>query len=407
MRRHIVTTLGFAAALGAAYGCSATTPVGLDGTTSGVVYVGDGGGSADGDGGAAPSAATQKADNAALDARTTDYGEALRTASLKLNGALPSLADVDALAKSKNQKAAYETAVDKMMSDVRFQERMIKWWKDVFRMGDDAGQAKGMPSRDTAPTFAARIIAEEQPFSDILTQEDNTCPTYDMTNHKFVDGDCSNGVDKAAGVLTDPGAMYQFFSHMAFRRVRWVQEIFVCTKFPAEFATKPTKVHGAEFTSPWPFDSIATGPINFQDTSSVVCANCHTSINHIAPLFANFDDAGMMKSTIQVQTPVTPTPTTTKMSDWLKDGETTHWRFGDPVKDLPALGTAMASDPDIADCAVTRAYNFAFSKGDAVTDLATVPDSVLNAYRAQFLNDGMNLKATLKKIFKSEDFTKY
>jgi len=273
--------------------------------------------------------------------------------------------------------------------------------------GDDGGQPKGMPSRDTAPTFAARVIAEEQPFTDLLTQEDNTCPTYDMQNHKFVDGDCGNGVDTAAGVLSNPGAMYQFFGHMAFRRVRWVQEIFVCTKFPTEFASKTTKVHGADYTSPWPFDSVAKSPIDFQDTSSVICANCHTTMNHLAPLFANFDAKGMMQGSVQVETPVTPTATTTKMSDWLKAGETTHWREGDPVKDLPALGAAMATDPDISDCAVLRAYDFAFSKGDAVTDLATVPDSVLDTYRADFLNNVMNLKATLKKIFKSDDFTKY
>jgi hypothetical protein len=273
-------------------------------------------------------------------------------------------------------------------------------------MGDDEGQAKGAPSRETAPTFAARVVVEEQPWSDILTQDTNTCPTYDMTNSKFVDGDCNNGVAKDSGVLTNPGVQYQYFSHMAFRRVRFIQEIFDCVKFPAEFSKHPTKVHGAEYTSPWSFSSIATSPINFQDTSSVVCANCHTSINHIAPLFGNFDDMGQYQSSIQVQTP-TITPTTTKFSDWLQPGETTHWRFGDPAADIPALGAAMAADPDIADCAVMRAYNFAFSKGDAVTDLAVVPDSVLNTYRAEFLNSGMNMKATLKKIFKSDDFTKY
>ncbi len=407
MGRYILTALSLTAAVGAAFGCSTTTPVGLDSTTGGIVYEGDGGGNATGGNGNPESSGSgTPAAPTALDDRVTDYGEALRTASLKLNGALPTLVDIQKLAKAKDQKSAYEAAVDKMFADDRFQERMIKWWKDVFRMGDDGGQPKGRPSRDTAPTFAARVIAEEQPFTDMLTQETNTCPTYDMTNHKFVDGECNNGVTKAAGVLTNPGAMYQFFSHMAFRRVRWVQEIFVCTKLPTEFASKPSKVHGAEYTSPWPFASVATAPINFQDTSSVVCANCHTTANHRAPLFGNFDDKGMYQSTVQVQTP-TVMPTTTKMSDWLAAGETTHWLHGDPVADLPALGAAMATDPDIADCAVTRAYNFAFSKGDAVTDLATIPDSVLNPYRAQFLNEGMNLKATLKKIFKSEDFTKY
>ena len=34
------------------------------------------------------------------------------------------------------------------------------------------------------------------------------------------------GVDKV---------LSQYFANMAFRRTRWIQETFVCTKFPAEF----------------------------------------------------------------------------------------------------------------------------------------------------------------------------
>ena len=36
----------------------------------------------------------------------------------------------------------------------------------------------------------------------------------------------------------------------------------------------------------------------------VICANCHTTINHIAPLFAKFDSVGNLTGTIQVITPV-------------------------------------------------------------------------------------------------------
>ena len=285
---------------------------------------------------------------------------------------------------------------------------MIKWWKDVFRMGDDEGAMQGFPSRETAPTFAAEVIVQGRPYTDIFTATDNTCPTYDDNAHVFTDAACSNGVDAPSGVLTDPGVQWQFFGHMAFRRVRWVQEIFVCTKMPAEFAAQPSEINGAEYTSPWDFASVSTTPINFQDTSSVVCANCHTTINHIAPLFANFDDHGQFKSSIQVQTPTAPDPTTTQMADWLAAGETTHWRHGEAVADIPALGQAMAADQDVADCAVTRAYNFAFSKGDAVTDLAfPIPSEIIDVYRTQFQQNGGNLKESLRSMFKSDDFVKF
>ena len=44
---------------------------------------------------------------------------------------------------------------------------------------------------------------------------------------------CTNNAAVAAGVLGDEGEM-QFNSSMAFRRSRWVQETFMCSRFPAE-----------------------------------------------------------------------------------------------------------------------------------------------------------------------------
>ena len=71
-----------------------------------------------------------------------------------------------------------------------------------------------------------------------------------------------------------------------------------------------------QFTSPWAFDldhgRHDGAPINFQDTSAVICANCHTTMNHFAPLFAQFDAAGVYQTTIQVHTP-TPTNPLTKL----------------------------------------------------------------------------------------------
>jgi hypothetical protein len=163
----------------------------------------------------------------------------------------------------------------------------------------------------------------------------------------------------------------------------------------------------AVYTSPWPFASVSTSPINFQDTSSVICANCHTTINHIAPLFANFDQNGQYQSSIQVMTPTSPNPQTTQMSDWLVAGESTHWRHGEAVADLVGLGQAIAADPDVAACAVTRAYNFAFSKQDVVTDLAQVPPSIIDPWIAEFQKNGQNFKKTLRDILASDDFVRF
>jgi hypothetical protein len=340
-----------------------------------------------------------------LDSIPKDYNEALRTASLKLVRQLPTLAQIKSVAGAKDQKAAYEEELDKMLEDPRFQERMIKWWKDVMRLGGGAnGKA---PSRETAPTFAARIVAEGRPFSELFTASSNNCPTYDNTARAFVDGDCKSGAPAEAGILTDPGVMYQFYGSMAFRRVRFVQETFVCTKFPAEYSGTPVRKGSADYISPWPFESIANAPIDFQDTKSVICANCHTTINHLAPLFGNFDENGAFQNKISVTTPLAPNAVPTEISHWLQPGETTFWRMTSPAADLPALGAAIAKDPDVGECAVARMWNFTMSKEDIISDLATVPAAVLKPYLAEFEGNGQNLKKTLRAMLTSDDFTHF
>jgi hypothetical protein len=250
-------------------------------------------------------------------------------------------------------------------------------------------------------------MMEDRPYTDLFTATGNNCPTYDAAANTFADGECNNNVPAQAGVLTNPGVMMQFFGNMAFRRVRWVQEIFVCTKFPAEYAAAPTQVNGADYTAPWTFGAVATAPINFQDTSSVVCNNCHATINRIAPLFANFDNLGMWQGDSQVMTPTVPDPLKTELSHWLNAGEGTAWRYDKPVASLTELGQAMAADPDVLACGVARMYNFAMSKEDIVSDLATIPPEVLQPFVDDFMANGMSLKKSLRTILLSEDFVKF
>jgi hypothetical protein len=341
-----------------------------------------------------------------LDERVVDYSEALRTASLKLVRNVPTLQQIKNVSLATDKAAAYEAEIDAMFADPRFTTRMIKWWKDTMRQG--GGAADNKPSRDTAPIFAARVTVEGRPYTDLFTATNGTCPGYDNDAKAFTDGNCNNNVPVHAGVLTNPGVMMQFNGNMAFRRVRWVQEIFVCTKFPAEYAPEPeTMQSGNDYVSPWDFESVATSPVDFQDTQSVVCANCHTTINHIAPLFGNFDGNGQWTNNIQVMTPTVPDPVKTDLSHWLRPGETTSWRKGKAVADLPALGKAMAEDPDVTACAVARMWNFAMSKEDIVSDLATVPPEVLEPWIEEFKSNGMNLKQTLRAILLSNDFVSY
>lgn len=333
----------------------------------------------------------------ALLAREVDYNEALRTASIKLMRRVPSLDQIRKVQNAADPKAAYEEELDAMLGSPEFASRMVKFWRDTMRMGGD--------DLDTAPVLAAKLMAEGGSLSDLFTLTSGNCPTFDGTT--FAAGDCDNNVPQHAGVLTNPAVMRQFYGNMAFRRTRWVQEIFLCSKFPAEAAATPVQKDGKDYTSPWAFESVATAPIDFQDTQSVVCANCHTTMNHIAPLFANFDENGMWTNGIAVQTPIAPDPVTTELSHWLAPGETTAWRFGQEVADLPALGQVLSEEPAVSECLTARMWNFAMSKEDIVADLATVPYGVIDPFVTELSSNGGDMKKVLRSMMTSEDFVSF
>jgi hypothetical protein len=334
----------------------------------------------------------------ALAARQIDYNEALRTASMKLVRRLPTLDQIRKVERASDPKAAYIEELDAMLESPAFASRMVKFWRDTMRMGGEG--------LDTAPVLAAQLMVEGREFTDLFTLTSGNCPTFDGETGTFTSGDCGSGAPGEAGVLTDPAVMRQFYGNMAFRRVRWVQEVFFCSKFPAELAETPTQMDGKDYTSPWEFGSIASDPINFQDTQSVVCANCHTTMNHIAPLFGNFDVDGMWQNNIAVMTPLAPEPVGTELTHWLQPGQKTAWRMGQEVADLPALGAVLAEDPALSECMVARMWNWSMSKEDIITDLATVPYGVIEPYVLDFDVD-RDLKKTLRSIMTSEDFVSF
>ena len=379
-----------------------TTSASSGGNTTSGSGGANGTGGSDGTGGAGPVVPT----GTVLDDRVVDYNEALRTAAFKLVGNAPSLQQILDLKNAANKPQAYEAMITQMMSDTRFATRMIAFWQNTFRQGGAASGAK--PSRDTGPTFAARIVFEGRPYTDLFTATEHTCPTFDGT--KFVDGECKNG-PITAGVLTDPGVHAQYHGNLAFRTNRFVQETFACRKQPAELGSDPKPVgNGNSYTAPWPFESIAGtsngGRIDFLDVSSAVCANCHATANHRSPLFANYDVNGKYQNSIQVEVPVAGTPMAV-MADWLPAGETTAWKIGVPAADIGQLGAAMAKDDEVIACGVRRMWNYVMSKGDIVIDASDVPDSVVAPFMTQFKSNNYDLRAVLQAMLVSPDFVRF
>src|SRR4029077_20867315 len=88
-----------------------------------------------------------------LASRVVDYSAALRIASLRLTGSLPSMADINAVAQAGDdaaKKVAYQNLVTTYMATPQFAKQMMQYWQNTFRMGDSA-------ILDTAPAFAANL----------------------------------------------------------------------------------------------------------------------------------------------------------------------------------------------------------------------------------------------------------
>jgi hypothetical protein len=341
-----------------------------------------------------------------------DYEEALRSAAIKLTGNLPTLAEIKQVrdVPESMRQAEYEKRIDDYMSRPSFSAQLIDFFRDTFKLAGTGERGGSMVNMDYAPTYAAKLVVEEKPFTDVVTASRDTCQSFDEKTGTFTAQSCPN--QAAVGVLTDAGVQAQFFSSMAFRRVRWVQETFICRKFPAETAGTPQPRPGGSYTSPWDPNSI-TGKVNkkdaridFQDDKSIVCANCHTTMNHIAPLFARFGANGALNMGIQVKVPI-PNEPTASLIDWLPSGEPTAWRAGQPAADIQALGAAIAADPEFGKCITSRVWNWALSRPDVVEDGALLTDELAGKLVAELKGSGWNVKKLVRKAFTSDSFVRY
>jgi hypothetical protein len=335
--------------------------------------------------------------------RELDYGSALRVASLRLRGDLPSLAEIRGMQAAPDKRVAYEELIDSFLSDPRFTVMLLRFWRDTLKMGGNG--------LDTAPLFATKLGIENADMSALFTATSGTCPTFDGATSTITAADCMNNVPTHAGILSNPDVMRHFFSNIGFRRVRWLQETFACSAFPAEFRAEPADVGGpGPYTAPWPFESIAGesngGRVDFLDTESVICANCHATMNHLAPLVARFDAEGMWTGDFAVPLPLEGAPLV-QMSDYLVPGETTAWRIDAPAEDLPALGRAIADDRDVAQCTVARVWNWALGKGDIVLTRTAIPQSVVEPFVEDYVGGGHRFRDLVFAIYTSDDFVRF
>jgi hypothetical protein len=338
--------------------------------------------------------------------RVTDYNAALRIASMRMTGDIPTMAEINQVKNAGDaaaQKTAYETLIQNYMARPAFARQMMYFWRDTFKMGEQA-------VLDFAPAFAAKLSFENGDYRQLFTATSGTCPTYNDAAGSFTAGDCTATGPKA-GILTDTGVQKQYYSNFAFRRAKWVQETFDCVKFPIDLTGTPVEVGGATpYTGDYPHESISGtangGRVNFREAVAVQCAHCHKNLNHIAPLFANYDTNGLYQANIVVKTPLTGEPTAVRL-DYLPPEQGTSWRLGVETPDLPAFGAAIAADADVAKCGVARVWNWAMGKGDIVDLLVEVPAETIQAQVDAFTQNGYKMRDLIYAIYTAEDFVKF
>jgi len=369
-----------------------------------------------------------------LDDRERNYGAALKYASLKMIGSLPDLRDIqqigDAVSEAE-QAAIYEDKIDAMLDDPRYPRQLIGLWREIFRVQPDEQH----PARDGAAVFAARLISENQDIRELVTAQNNTCPTYDESSG-FSDGECSNAQSLSAlgwpsvGVLTDPGIMAAHYGSMAFARARVFREAFMLragsgvtvqesvgllfgVADPCGVAT------GDPVATPYAISLLAgdcnDAPIDFLQVDSVgyPCVRCHVSYNLLAPMFAVFDDTGDYTGVSEVPTPVEGMPTA-QTFDWLAQtyfDSTTQpyrWRYELPaVSTIPELGELIASDPLVHITLVRHMWAWAFSLRDRQNVLVEIPDSIVEDLADELASNGYDLGAIVRAIYLHDDFTQF
>ncbi len=393
------------------------TATGTGSETAGASSGGGVGGASAGANGDSDGLTAVEVDGSVLADRVLSYTEALRTAAFKLVGNAPTYKQIHDLETSPSPMNTYTQLIDQLMTDKRFAAKMVAFWQNTLRTANPPGGST--PSLDTAPVFAARLLVDGEDMTQLFTQASNTCPSFDPATGLFSDGDCVNN-SETAGILTNPGLLAHYYGNFAFSRNRLFQEVFACNKQPAEGVDPgvPLGPEGYMYSSPWPFYSIAgeytDGAVNFTELSATMCANCHSTANHRAILWATYDSSGNyvqpagtdFMSVLAVPTPVANVPLARNI-DFLPPGEGPAWKFGHPVQTLTEMGAEMAVDAEVQRCFVLRAYDYLFSKGDPVYDQAEVPQGVLEPHLQTFVAEGFNLRATIRAILLSDDFLRF
>ena len=170
-----------------------------------------------------------------LDARKTDYSEALRTASLKLRDNLPTLAEIKTIDGAPDDAAQEGRLREARRHDDR--EPRVREVDDQVLEGhlphrSGRHRSDGHPNSDTAATSPQRSSSRDVPTATCSPPRANTCPTFDPATSTSRRPRAPGGVKwRARRPVSSPTRASSRSTSRTWRSAatRFIQETFACS----------------------------------------------------------------------------------------------------------------------------------------------------------------------------------
>lgn len=231
-----------------------------------------------------------------------DYAAALRSASVKLRGRLPSQEDTS-LVRTQG-RTAYESLIDSYVDSDAFIHEMHALVSRSLGMGDDTADAGGVLVNTDAPAdLASYVIDTDKPWTEILTAEYCITSMIDSGGAMvFAQTPCTNGTPplERAGILTLHSFLYVYgqANTFNFQRTSVAQQFLNCGIYPVSDAplvrsnSTPGQDPATDDADPPRVHVKYQGEMMNDDGTTIACAACHSALLSRRNAFTRFDRNG-------------------------------------------------------------------------------------------------------------------
>ncbi|MFT5681415.1 MAG: hypothetical protein ACI8RZ_002321 [Myxococcota bacterium] len=326
----------------------------------------------------------------------------LRRMSLDLRGVSPSLEELDALESG----TPLEMLVADYLADPRLEdtltERIAERWltrTDSFNLttgsyGLDADQEFTFERAigEEAPRLAARLIAEDAPWSALVTVD------YTVVNEileglwpveVLEDGDGwrrARYTDQRPpiGVLATNGMWLRYSTsnaNLSRHRAAAISRLMLCS----DYLSRPITFSSAGL--------IETGDLEDLLHNEQTCISCHATLDPLASalfgfwMYDNYDDYELSHYH----------PEREQLGAYFL-GVEPAW-FGQTIDDIDDLGGIIAADPRFSSCAVQTMAELLWQRPVALSDF-----EALDTLEADFRDSGMSSKGLLAAVLETPEY---